>query len=805
MNLTKSDLSLSLVLLTTLVIPLLLGLLLQEYTAWRWVSLPLHATIEAIGGTFALIIALGIFLSNHPKYEFTFLHRSAFAFLMMGVFDLFHALQSPGEWFVWLHTLAIFMGGIFLSFVWLPAAKVSKRTYWLTPTLIFGFAVLLSLGSIGFPDWVPQMLDANGEFTHAANLMNIIGGALFVLASLFFVNRCLQEPTRIHLIFVGHSMLFGAAGILFFFSTIWDLTWWFWHLLRLSAYLILFFFMVQWFIQTRGKFVQANQQFLQQSVQLENANTMLAEYRSAIDKSGLVASYDRQGNVKRVNSALLELSGYDLEAVVGKPHTLFFPSKTPPSVFQQMWQQLENKQVFKQLLEQRKQDGSSFYVTLTIIPILNSSGDIYEYLALREDVTEMVNSERALQTQFYTDPLTSIHNRFKLHEDLKALDHPHVALINIDQFKGLNDFYGTEFGDQVIQSLADHLVAFFQAGHYSVYRNHGDEFAVVTKEFVKFRVFYEQLQSAVSKIENTPIKSQQTELTLQLSVGVVESSHHLYKADIALKEAKQGKRTIVQYQKNLQVEELFKKNIYWSQQIKHALIEDRIKVAFQPIQNNETHKIEKYEALVRIVDAYGEMIPPGEFLEVAKHSRLYTQITRRVVQKAFASLKQGISEVSINICADDIFDDQTRSFLLHTLEGCDSSNRVTFELVESEGIEGFEQVQDFIGKVKSHGAKIAIDDFGTGYSNFDYLIQLQADYIKIDGSLIQDIDSNQSRYSLVQTIVAFANSNQLPVVAEFVANETLQASVQSLGIDYSQGYFIGRPQFLDQLFSEVES
>lgn len=799
MNLNRSDLNLALVLCATLVLPLLLGLMFQEYSSWRLISLPLHAVLEASGAMIALVLAWVIFVLNSHKPKFTFLHRSSFAFLMMGVFDLFHAMQPPGELFVWLHTLAIFMGGILYSLVWLPDFKTSQRSYRLIPILALSIAVLASVGSILFPETLPRMLDEKGNFTNAANLMNIIGGSLFVLASFYFVKRYLQSPDWTNLIFIGHTMLFGSAGILFFFSTVWDLSWWFWHFLRLIAYMIGLYFITQLFIQNRQTLLHRNQQLKAGNAELNNANKMLTEYKSAIYKGGLISTANLKGNITSVNQDLLDLSGYQAEELIGQPHSIFRDAQTPKSVFKEMWQKIQEKRVFKGLIKNRKKDGSSFYAKITVIPILDHSGEINEYLALREDVTELVHSQKALQTHFYTDPLTGLNNRFKLHEDLASLDNPHLALLNIDNFKSLNDFYGTEFGDEVIKSLADSLIELSDLRRCWVYRNHGDEFAIVTKEFINFNEFFQQIKEIVSKVENIPIKIHDTELTLQLSGGIVESDNSLVKADIALKQAKQSNKSIVQYQQSLQVEVLFKKNIYWSQQVKLALSDDRIAVVFQPIKNNATGKIEKYEVLVRLIDLEGGMVAPSEFLEVTKHSRLYSQITRRVVQKAFQALKDCAFEVTINICAEDIFDDQTREFIFNTLQGCKFSHRVTFELVESEGIEMFNQVRGFISKVKSYGAKIAIDDFGTGYSNFDYLIELQADYIKIDGSLIQNIDLDKNRYALVETIVAFAKSHHVPIVAEFVSNSNLQTSVMSLGIDYSQGYFIGRPQLLKDM------
>ncbi|MDY0117512.1 MAG: EAL domain-containing protein, partial [Sulfurimonadaceae bacterium] len=155
--------------------------------------------------------------------------------------------------------------------------------------------------------------------------------------------------------------------------------------------------------------------------------------------------------------------------------------------------------------------------------------------------------------------------------------------------------------------------------------------------------------------------------------------------------------------------------------------------------------------------------------------------------------------LSINITADDILNQGTKEFLFHKLNASNKTENIIFELVESEGIESFEEVKLFIDKVKSFGCQIAIDDFGTGYSNFEYLLKLEADIIKIDGSLIRHIDTNTNSYNIVASIVSFAKKNNIEIVAEFVASAAIQEKIESLEIEFSQGYFFGEPCFMEKI------
>lgn len=202
---------------------------------------------------------------------------------------------------------------------------------------------------------------------------------------------------------------------------------------------------------------------------------------------------------------------------------------------------------------------------------------------------------------------------------------------------------------------------------------------------------------------------------------------------------------------------------------------------------------------MRLIDEEGKTISPYLFLDIAKQSKLYPQITKRVLEKAFVAVNATDKKISINITAEDILNTSTKEFLFNQLKDSNNTQNIIFELVESEGIESFDEVKLFIEKIKTFGCQIAIDDFGTGYSNFEYLLKLEADIIKIDGSLIRQIDTNQNSYNVVESIVSFAKKNKIKTVAEFVATKEIQEKVLSLGIDFSQGYLLGEPQFWEGL------
>lgn len=237
-----------------------------------------------------------------------------------------------------------------------------------------------------------------------------------------------------------------------------------------------------------------------------------------------------------------------------------------------------------------------------------------------------------------------------------------------------------------------------------------------------------------------------------------------------------------------------KKNIEIVSNLYEAIKEQRIEVHFQPIIDNATQKISKYETLVRSLNDDGLIVMPYVFLEAAKRARLYPFLTREVVHQALEKFQNRDEEVSINIGWDDIINPLTRKFILEQLEQYSTPSKVIFELVESELLSDSQIATDFIQTLKEKGCKIAIDDFGSGYSNFEYLIRIQADIIKIDGSLIKDIDTNINKRAIVHSIVSFAKDLGIETVAEYVSSKTIFDVVQTMGIDYSQGFYFGKPQ-----------
>ena len=408
---------------------------------------------------------------------------------------------------------------------------------------------------------------------------------------------------------------------------------------------------------------------------------------------------------------------------------------------------------------------------------------------------KVLEKTKELKIQYYTDSLTGLQNRNKLTKDLCNSKYSKLALIDINYFKGINDFYGNNVGDSVLAELGKIIKIYCDEVSLQCFRLNSDVFAV-TLEREKFNLdFIEKIEIIHKIIGEQCFYYREFKIFLGSTVGVATNEERLLeKAEMALNYAKRNKKSIQIYNENSDLSKDIEENLTWIKKIKDAINEDRIVPFFQPIVNNHSGHVEKYEALIRMVDENGQTIAPFYFLDKAIKSNLYSQLTRIMLEKTFHAFKNSHYEFSINLLLEDIDNEDTRNLIFEKLKESKNPNKVVFEIVESEGIEKFDEVSKFIDKVKEMGAKVAIDDFGTGYSNFSYLMKLNVDYIKIDGSIIKDVQKDKSAEVVAKTIVTFAKELGIRTIAEFVSEEEIYNKVKSIDIDFSQGYYFSEPK-----------
>jgi len=407
----------------------------------------------------------------------------------------------------------------------------------------------------------------------------------------------------------------------------------------------------------------------------------------------------------------------------------------------------------------------------------------------------------------YTDSLTELPNRERLLVDLRKRRTASLILLNIDSFKEINDFYGHECGDHVIIELADALDDYLGSQpdwqQSRLYRMPADELAVWLPGEHSEGQLQKQINQLLEFISALRITWHNQDIPVNASLGAASSAQRgsedltsealLPGANIALELARLHKNNYVIYDERHKVRESYEQNLIWANRLKGALETGRIVPFFQPIMDLKTNRIEKFECLVRLLDDQGEPISPSQFLDLAKKVRLYRSITRCMVESSMRQFADLPYTFSLNLSCEDLLDQELSDHIIATVEQNEIGSRVIFEILESEGIENYAAVRQFIDRAKALGCRIAIDDFGTGYSNFEHLLRLDVDLIKIDGSLIKQLDTNATAMTICKGIVQFAEELGMLTVAEFVHSPAILAKVRELGVTFAQGAAIGMP------------
>ena len=521
---------------------------------------------------------------------------------------------------------------------------------------------------------------------------------------------------------------------------------------------------------------------------------LLKQYKTILDESAIVSKGDLKGKITYVNDSFCEVSGYTREELIGKPHNMLRHPSTPKEVFKDMWSSIQAGHIWRGIIKNRSKTLETFYIKITIIPIKDENGNIIEYISARNNVTEIFEQKEHIKKIFNTDSLTSLGNRFKLINDLDTVKKRYLALIDIDNFRELNDLYGHKNGDMVIIELGNRVFNMLYRANYTIYRLESDTYAVLALDSSKDE-FKSNIENLLESVSQNPFLINKREIPINVSAGIsFEEENTLAYSDIALKHAKKTNKPLAIYNDSLESYKNYESDLNTINLIKASIEADKVVAFYQPIFNFHTNKIEKYECLIRIIDEKGETVPPFKFLEIAKKTRLYPKLTNTIVQKACEKFKDSEYEFSINLTIEDLLNKDTVDFVISSIKNNSVEKQIVIEIVESENIEDYDEALRVINKFKKLGCKIAIDDFGSGYSNFEYLIKLQANYVKIDGSIIKEIEVDESAKELVLSIIRFAKKSNMKVISEFVSSQEIATLTKDLGSDYAQGYFYGKPE-----------
>jgi len=396
------------------------------------------------------------------------------------------------------------------------------------------------------------------------------------------------------------------------------------------------------------------------------------------------------------------------------------------------------------------------------------------------------------------DRLTGLLNRNNYNQTMlqKKYRHPTFLLININGFKHINDLYGTDIGDYILQEVSQLIkLPIFEPYTPSYYHLGGDDFGILLESITQKQVLG-CAEVLAQSIKHFIFIDNDVEISITVSIAINTQPPLLENADMVLKHyKKQTPESIVFFSEELALKKQIENNINTLQNLAYAIEEKRIVPFFQPIIELNSGHIVKYEALVRQQNSDGSITGPDSFIKLAGQTPLYRELTKTMIEQVFIHFKDQPYRFSINLSMQDLLDSELMHILETLLEqNPQSAHRLEIELLESENLFDIQATEHFITLLKSYGCHIAIDDFGTGYSNFSYLARLSVDTLKIDGSLITKILTDDKYLKTVEAIVHYANTLGVETVAEFVETQEIALKLREIGVTYGQGYYFSKPQ-----------
>ncbi len=411
--------------------------------------------------------------------------------------------------------------------------------------------------------------------------------------------------------------------------------------------------------------------------------------------------------------------------------------------------------------------------------------------------TSIEKYRNKLFCRYFTDHLTNLPNVYQLRRDLEQNEEFSLIIFNIDNFQTINNFYGYLVGDYVIEEVGRYVKE--NITDHKVYRLSGDEFAFVIDKNMFFYDLKDHLENLYKQMKDIVVKYQGINIFIDITLASSankDNTNIFSKVSMALRHAKEISVPFWIYEDKMDFENDYERNLQLSEVVREAVSNFRVIPYYQAIVDTKTGETKKYECLARLIDINGKILSPVDFIPIAKKIKNYNIVTKTIINKSFETFESIDFEFTINLSIEDIVDKEMFIFIMKKLKDSKAAKRVTFEILESDAIEDFKKVERFIIEVKRYGAKIAIDDFGSGYSNFGYLTRISADYIKIDGSLVKNMDIDKNSLIVVETIVEFAQKLGIKTIAEYVHSSAIMNKVKDLHIDYSQGYYIDEPSLL---------
>ena len=411
-----------------------------------------------------------------------------------------------------------------------------------------------------------------------------------------------------------------------------------------------------------------------------------------------------------------------------------------------------------------------------------------------------------IEKRLYTDKLTGLYSTSYVNDVLRfsGLKDYAMLIVDIDDFRMINQTYGKEIGDKVIKAVAGQIKRLVKIDSDIIVRYGGEEFLVLIKlEKPEDNTGLTVAKRIYSVFKNKPLNiDKKYNIGITVSISVIPNisifrniEEALRVADKILYEAKsKGKNRIEIY-----TEKASGETIKTINEVKEALNKGKILFHYQPIFDLKTMEIVMFEALIRMKNAEGNIIFPSKFLPLIKGTSLYIEMSKFGITNNLNILKKNKDvKISMNFGVSDILNNSLFNFLLNTIDE-DVGKRFYIELLEDEEIADYELLKKRIEKLKKKGVKFKVDDFGVGYANFVRLSNLSIDYVKIDGSIVKSAVNDSKSFELLKAMVSFCKGVGIKTTAEFIDSENVLKKVKEAGVDHGQGYYLSKPKAPEEL------
>ena len=541
---------------------------------------------------------------------------------------------------------------------------------------------------------------------------------------------------------------------------------------------------------------------------LEHGDTQLRKLIDSMHE--ILFELDPQGGIVFLNPAWERLTGFKVDDTLGRKFSDFLLDDEAIRDFTAP--RLAELHEHGRELSLRTADAKRLWVSIDADAQRDASGNFAGVIGTLGDITKSVELNRLLsryQDELYhmsvTDPLTGLYNRRHFDGQLEVILSDHLGkgrsvcllLIDLDGFKFINDTYGHPFGDEVLRTTAQLLRQLVRRNDY-IARLAGDEFAMVLKNTNldnATRIAHKLHQEISRTRVPLPVGSMQ----LQSSIGVAEAPTHGRKAqelvsaaDVALYQSKRRGRNRIEVLAP-DVSQAMMSIFNQGFQLRTALEEGNIHPAFQPICDMKSGKPIAYEVLARM-RINGSVIQAHEFIAVAEELGLTRDVDLHIIRSALALAPPG-QALFLNVDLTSFNDPGFVNELSALLKpACESGRAITIEITERESIPLSDTLRRDIQALRALGCKLALDDFGSGYSTYNFLNQFQPDYLKIEGSFVRGMITNEADRKIVAHIHELAQSFGMQTIAESVENEETRRALSEIGIGNAQGLFYGAPR-----------